>query len=44
MPIDPRTGVFYALHGQGEPLLITLPLMASQVDIFGPESQALLDG
>jgi len=44
VPFDPRTGVFYALHGQGQPLLITLPLMASHTAIFGPESQAMLDG
>lgn len=44
MPIDARTGVFYALHGQGQPLMITLPLMASFVDIFGTELQPVLDG
>lgn len=50
MPLDPTTGVFYALHGptQGQPLLITLPLMASFGDIFGhalePVLQGYLDG
>lgn len=44
MPLDPRTGVFYTLHGQGQPLLIGLPLMASHTALFGPESQAMLDG
>lgn len=43
MPLDPHTGVFYSLHGQGEPLMITLPLMASHTDLFGPESQDFLD-
>ncbi len=44
MPPDPRTGVFYAMHGQGQPLMITLPLMASFTGIFGTEAQAMLDG
>lgn len=44
MPLDPRTGVFYALHGQGQPLMIALPLMASHTAIFGAEAQAMLDG
>lgn len=44
MPLDSRTGVFYALHGQGRPLMITLPLMASFGDIFGTELQPVLDG
>lgn len=44
MPIDARTGVFYVLHGQGRPLMITLPLMASFDDIFGADLQHVLDG
>lgn len=44
MPLDPHTGVFYALHGQGQPLMLTLPLMASHTAIFGAEAQAMLDG
>jgi pimeloyl-ACP methyl ester carboxylesterase len=44
MPLDPHTGVFYALHGQGQPLMITLPLTASHAAIFGAEAQAMLDG
>ena len=44
MPLDPRTGVFYSLHGQGTPLLITLPLMASHVELFGPDSASVLNG
>lgn len=44
MPLDPHTGVFYAMHGQGQPLMITLPLMASHTAIFGPGAQAMLDG
>lgn len=44
MPLDPHTGVCYALHGQGRPLMLTLPLMASHTGIFGPEAQPMLDG
>jgi len=44
MPLDPHTGVSYALHGLGRPLMITLPLMASHTAIFGPEAQSMLDG
>jgi pimeloyl-ACP methyl ester carboxylesterase len=44
MPLDPSTGVFYELHGQGQPLLITLPLMASYTAIFGPQAQPMLSG
>lgn len=44
MPLDPRTGVHYELHGQGIPLLIGLPLMASHVEIFGAEMAPVLTG
>jgi pimeloyl-ACP methyl ester carboxylesterase len=44
MPLDERTGVFYTLHGQGRPLLITLPLMASFTEIFGAELEPVLRG
>lgn len=44
MPLDPATGVHYELHGQGRPLLIGLPLMASFTAIFGPELEATLRG
>ena len=46
MPLDPRTGVFYALDGpaDGVPLLITLPLMASHLELFGPDSAVVLNG
>ncbi len=43
MPVDPKSGVFYALHGDGPPLLVGLPLMASHVEIFGPDSAAMRD-
>ncbi|MCZ8112859.1 MAG: alpha/beta fold hydrolase [Betaproteobacteria bacterium] len=46
MPLDPRTGVFFALHGpeHGRPLMITLPLMASFGEIFGAELAPVLTG
>jgi pimeloyl-ACP methyl ester carboxylesterase len=44
MPLDAATGVYYTLHGRGQPLLIGLPLMASHTALFGPQSQAMLDG
>lgn len=46
MPLDPDTGVFFAQHGpaDGRPLLITLPLMASFVEIFGRELEPVLQG
>jgi pimeloyl-ACP methyl ester carboxylesterase len=44
VPLDANTGVFFELHGQGQPLLITLPLMASHVQIFGEAARPMLDG
>lgn len=44
MPLDAATGVHFEVHGEGEPLMIGLPLMASHVDIFGHETAALLQG
>lgn len=44
MPLDPASGVFYEVQGQGQPLLIGLPLMASFTQLFGPELQPVLDG
>ncbi|MFN5644414.1 MAG: alpha/beta fold hydrolase [Sphingomonadales bacterium] len=43
MPIDARTGIHWQKHGEGAPLFVGLPLMASQIEIFGSESQAMLD-
>ena len=43
MPLDPTSGVFYEVQGQGQPLLIGLPLMASFTAIFGDELQTVLD-
>lgn len=44
MPLDPASGVYYEVQGQGQPLLIGLPLMASFTQLFGAEMQPVLDG
>jgi pimeloyl-ACP methyl ester carboxylesterase len=44
MPLDPTSGVHYEVQGQGQPLLIGLPLMASFTELFGSEMQPVLDG
>jgi pimeloyl-ACP methyl ester carboxylesterase len=44
MPLDPASGVFYEVQGQGQPLLIGLPLMASFTGLFGTKMQPVLDG
>jgi pimeloyl-ACP methyl ester carboxylesterase len=44
MPLDAASGVFYEVQGQGQPLLIGLPLMASFTQLFGTEMQGVLDG
>ncbi len=44
MPLDPASGVHYEVQGQGHPLLITLPLMASHVQIFGEASRSMQGG
>jgi pimeloyl-ACP methyl ester carboxylesterase len=44
MPLDPASGVYYDVQGQGSPVLIGLPLMASFTELFGSEMQPVLDG
>ena len=44
MPVDPGSGVYFELHGHGQPLMIGLPLMASHLEIFGEGARAMLDG
>ena len=44
MPLDPASGVHFEVQGQGQPLLIGLPLMASFTELFGSEMQPVLDG
>jgi pimeloyl-ACP methyl ester carboxylesterase len=43
MPVDPGTGIFYRVEGEGLPLVITLPLFASQAEILGPEAGAVAE-
>ncbi len=44
MPLDPASGVHYEVQGQGQPLLVGLPLMASFTPLFGEALQGVLDG
>lgn len=41
MPIDSQSGVYFEVHGSGIPLLFGFPLMASQMQVFGPEGEAM---
>ncbi len=43
MPIDSKSGVYYEVHGQGIPLFLGFPIMASQDEIFGAEAGAIRD-
>ncbi|MDJ0653341.1 MAG: alpha/beta hydrolase [Xanthomonadales bacterium] len=43
MPLDPHSGVYFELHGQGQPLLLGFPVMASHGEIFGPEAARVRD-
>ena len=42
MPLDPRSGVYYELHGRGTPLLFGFPLFASHAQIFGSDQAPVL--
>ena len=44
MPIDEQSGVYYEVHGEGEPLFLAFPLMASYTEIFGESAGAVKDG
>ena len=41
MPIDSASGVYYELHGDGEPLFLGFPVMATHAEIFGAEAGAV---
>ena len=41
MPIDKKSGVYYELHGQGEPLFLGFPVMATHAEIFGDAAGAV---
>ena len=44
MPIDKQSGVYYELHGDGEPLFLGFPVMATHAEIFGEGAGAIRDG
>jgi pimeloyl-ACP methyl ester carboxylesterase len=35
MPLDPKSGIFYEVHGEGAPLFMAFPAMASYREVFG---------
>ncbi|MGH8033695.1 MAG: hypothetical protein ACREO9_00610, partial [Lysobacterales bacterium] len=37
-------GVYYELHGRGQPLFLSFPVMASHAEIFGKDGAAVLHG
>lgn len=41
MPIDQGSGVYYEVHGQGDPLFLSFPVMASHAEIFGEAAGAV---
>ena len=44
MPIDDQSGVYYELHGDGAPLFLSFPIMASHGEIFGDQAAAIREG
>lgn len=44
MPFDKQSGVYYEVHGQGIPLLLGFPIMASHARIFGEEAGSIREG
>lgn len=44
MPYDSKTDVYYEVHGDGVPLLLGFPLMASSREIFGEFGGTTLQG
>jgi pimeloyl-ACP methyl ester carboxylesterase len=44
MPLDPASGVYFEVLGQGPAVMIGLPLMASHRDIFGEAMMPVFDG
>ena len=43
MARDSVSGVYYEICGDGEPLFLGFPIMASHAEIFGRESGAVRD-
>jgi pimeloyl-ACP methyl ester carboxylesterase len=44
MPFEPHTGIYYELHGQGEPLFLGFPIFASHREMFGGRQAGVLHG
>ena len=42
MPIDQKSGVYYEVHGDGEPLFLSFPVMATHAEIFGEAAGGVL--
>ena len=41
MPHDPRTGIYYELHGNGAPLFLAFPHVASFREVFGDGARSV---
>ena len=44
MPTDDKSGVYYEVHGNGPPLFLAFPVMASMRAIFGDFGEAVREG
>ena len=44
MPLDDKSGVYYEVHGEGEPLFLAFPVMASYAEIFGESASVIKEG
>lgn len=44
MPMHPETGVYYEVHGDGIPLLLGFPIMATHGEIFGAAAGTIRHG
>ena len=41
MPVDSYSGVYFEVHGEGEPLFLGFPVMATHAEIFGDAAGAI---
>ncbi|RPH97386.1 MAG: alpha/beta hydrolase [Lysobacterales bacterium] len=44
MPHDQASGTYYEVHGQGTPLLLGFPILASHAQVFGEAAGPIRDG
>lgn len=44
MPLHTETGVYYETHGEGVPLLLGFPILASHAQVFGDAAGAVREG